>query len=103
MAVKLGASFGAEVTMLSSSPSKEADAKRLGAHHFELTSDPNVFKKLAKSFHFIIDTVSARHDVEPYLSTLKTHGYRGSVSFRSAGVSPVLGSAVSRKLRTWCI
>jgi len=74
MAVKLGASFGAEVTMLSSSPSKEADAKRLGAHHFALTSESDVFKKLSKSFDFIIDTVSAPHDVEAYLSTLKTDG-----------------------------
>jgi alcohol dehydrogenase (NADP+) len=74
MAVKLGASLGAEVTMLSSSPSKEADAKRLGAHHFALTSGPNVFQKLAKSFDFIIDTVSAPHDVEPYLGTLRTDG-----------------------------
>ena len=47
MAVKLGASFGAEVTVLSTSPEKEKDARRLGAHKFALTSDAAQVKKLA--------------------------------------------------------
>jgi alcohol dehydrogenase (NADP+) len=46
MAVKFASAFRAEVTMLNGSPSKEADTKRLGAHHFALTSDPAVMKKL---------------------------------------------------------
>src|SRR6202047_5394281 len=74
MAVKLAASFGAEVTMLSTSASKEADAKRLGAHHFALTSKPDVLKQLSMHFDFILDTVSAPHDYEAYLNTLKTDG-----------------------------
>jgi uncharacterized zinc-type alcohol dehydrogenase-like protein len=74
MAVKFAASFGAEVTMLSTSPSKEADAKRLGAHHFALTSDPAVLNKLNRHFDFIIDTVSAPHDYATTLSLLKTDG-----------------------------
>lgn len=74
MAVKLASSFGAEVTMLSTSPSKEADAKRLGAERFVLTTGPEAFSKLAKSFDVIIDTVSAQHDLEPYFATLKTDG-----------------------------
>ena len=74
MAVKLASSFGAEVTMFSTSPSKEADAKRLGAERFVLTTDPEAFNKLAKSFDVIIDTVSAQHDLEPYFTTLKTDG-----------------------------
>ena len=74
MAVKLASSFGAEVTMLSTSASKEADAKRLGAERFVLTTDPEAFNKLAKSFDVIIDTVSAQHDLEPYFATLKTDG-----------------------------
>jgi uncharacterized zinc-type alcohol dehydrogenase-like protein len=74
MAVKLASSFGAEVTMLSTSASKEADAKRLGAERFVLTKDPEAFSKLAKTFDVIIDTVSAQHDLEPYFSTLKTDG-----------------------------
>src|SRR5690606_28316587 len=59
MAVKFAASFGAEVTMLSSSPSKEADAKKLGAHHFVLTSDKDRMKSLNKQFDYILNTVSA--------------------------------------------
>ncbi len=74
MGVKIAASFGAEVTMLSTSASKEADAKRLGAHHFALTSKPDVLKKLSNHFDFILDTVSAAHDYQAYLNTLKTDG-----------------------------
>ena len=74
MGVKLAAAFGAEVTMLSTSPSKEADARRLGAHRFALTSDPDVFEQYSKYFDFILDTVSAPHDLEKYLGTLKTDG-----------------------------
>jgi alcohol dehydrogenase (NADP+) len=74
MGVKLASAFGAEVTMLSTSASKEADAKRLGAHHFALTSKPDVLKQLSNHFDFILDTVSAPHDYEAYLNTLKTDG-----------------------------
>jgi uncharacterized zinc-type alcohol dehydrogenase-like protein len=74
MAVKFAVSFGAEVTMLSTSPSKEADAKRLGAHKFALTKDPEQLKGLANYFDFIIDTVSAEHDYNMYLSMLNTNG-----------------------------
>jgi uncharacterized zinc-type alcohol dehydrogenase-like protein len=74
MAVKFAASFGAEVTMLSSSPSKQADAERLGAHHFALTSDPETMKSLTMKFDFIINTVSAPHDYNTYLQLLKSDG-----------------------------
>lgn len=74
MAVKLAVSFGAEVTMLSTSAGKEADAKRLGAHRFALTKDPEQLKDLANYFDFIIDTVSADHDYNMYLSMLNTNG-----------------------------
>jgi len=74
MGVKLAVSFGAEVTMLSHSPSKEADAKRLGAHNFVLTKDENQVKKMAGYFDFILDTVSAEHDYNMYLNMLRTSG-----------------------------
>jgi uncharacterized zinc-type alcohol dehydrogenase-like protein len=74
MAVKLAASFGAEVTMLSTSPSKEADAKRLGAHKFALTKNEAQLKSLSNYFNFIIDTVSAPHDYNTYLQMLDTDG-----------------------------
>jgi alcohol dehydrogenase (NADP+) len=74
MAVKFGASFGAEVTMLSTSPEKEKDARRLGAHKFALTSDSAQLEKLAGYFDFIIDCVSAKHDYNLYLHLLATDG-----------------------------
>ncbi len=74
MAVKFAAAFGAEVTMLSTSPSKEEDARRLGAHNFVLTSDAEQLKSVRGTFNFIIDTVSAPHDYNMYLGLLKTNG-----------------------------
>lgn len=74
MGVKFGVAFGAEVTVLSTSPSKEAAAKALGAHKFVVTSNPDEVAAVAGSFDFILDTVSAPHDVNLYLSLLKTNG-----------------------------
>ncbi len=74
MAVKFAVSFGAEVSMLSTSPSKEEDAKRLGAHHFVLTTDSEQVNAVKGSFDFILDTVSAPHDYNLYLSLLATNG-----------------------------
>ena len=74
MGVKLAVSFGAEVTMLSHSASKEKDAKRLGAHKFILTSDAKQAKSVNNYFDFILDTVSAEHDYNLYLNMLKTNG-----------------------------
>jgi alcohol dehydrogenase (NADP+) len=74
MAVKLAASLGAEVTMLSTSRAKEADARRLGAHGFALTSDPATFRKLAGHFDLIIDTISAPHDYDAHLGMLGVDG-----------------------------
>ena len=74
MAVKLAASMGAEVTMLSTSRSKEADARRLGAHAFEPTNDEATFKKLAGRFDLLIDTISAAHDYNKHLFLLRPHG-----------------------------
>jgi uncharacterized zinc-type alcohol dehydrogenase-like protein len=74
MAVKLAASMGAEVTMLSTSPSKEADARRLGARHFALTRDEGTFDRLANHFDLILDTISAPHDYNRYLGMLAVDG-----------------------------
>lgn len=74
MGVKLAVAMGAEVTMLSHSPSKEKDAKRLGAHQFVLTSDAEQAKKVTGYFDFILDTVSAEHDYNFYLGLLRTNG-----------------------------
>jgi uncharacterized zinc-type alcohol dehydrogenase-like protein len=74
MGVKFGVAFGAEVTVLSTSAKKEEDAKKLGAHHFVVTSDPEQMKTVAGTFDFILDTVSADHDLNVYLGLLKTNG-----------------------------
>lgn len=74
MAVKLASSMGAEVTVLSRSKGKEKDAERLGAHHFEITTDKSTMERLAGNFDFIIDTVSAEHDYNQYLTLLRTNG-----------------------------
>src|ERR1700754_2458698 len=74
MGVKFGVAFGAEVTVLSTSPAKEEDAKKLGAHHFVVTTDPEQLKAAKGTFDFILDTVSAPHDFNMYLSLLRTDG-----------------------------
>jgi uncharacterized zinc-type alcohol dehydrogenase-like protein len=74
LAVKLAASLGAEVTMLSTSRAKEADARRLGAHAFAATRDEATFTRLARSFDLIVDTISAEHDYDAYLRLLRPYG-----------------------------
>lgn len=74
MPVKFGVAFGAEVTVLSTSPKKEADARKLGAHNFVVTTDEAQVKAARDTFDFILDTVSAEHDFNMYLSLLKTDG-----------------------------
>ena len=74
MAVKLAAAFGAEVTMLSHSPSKQKDAEKLGAKDFLLTTDADKVAQAAGRFDFILDTVSAEHDYNLYLGLLKRDG-----------------------------
>ena len=84
MGVKLAASFGAEVTVLSHSPSKAADAKRLGAHDFVLTSGTEALGPLAGRFDIILDTVSAEHDVNGYINCLRRDG-----TLIMVGASPI--------------
>ena len=74
MAVKIAHAMGAHVTVLSHSAGKEADALRLGADAFIVTGEPEVFEKHANTFDFILDTVSAQHDLGPYLGLLRTDG-----------------------------
>jgi uncharacterized zinc-type alcohol dehydrogenase-like protein len=74
MGVKLAASFGAEVTVFSRSPEKEADAKKLGAHDFVLTNKAGAMDALAGRYDAILDTISAKHDLSPAVNALKLHG-----------------------------
>lgn len=74
MAVKIAKAMGAEVTVFSTSPGKEADAKKLGAKKFVMTKEASQFAAHAGALDLIIDTVSAPHDFGPYLATLKIDG-----------------------------
>ncbi|MDB5166957.1 MAG: alcohol dehydrogenase [Candidatus Saccharibacteria bacterium] len=74
MAVKIAHAMGAEVTVLSQSLSKKEDGLRLGADHYYATSDGETFKNLAGSFDLIINTVSAKLNLDDYLSLLKLDG-----------------------------
>jgi uncharacterized zinc-type alcohol dehydrogenase-like protein len=74
MAVKIGTALGAHVTVLSHSDKKQADAKRLGAQAYYSTAKPETLAQLTKQFDFILDTVSAPHDLNAYLELLKTDG-----------------------------
>ena len=74
MAVKLAHALGAEVTVLSQSLKKREDGLRLGADHFHATGDPATFETLAGSFDLIVNTVSARIDLDAYLWLLAVDG-----------------------------
>jgi uncharacterized zinc-type alcohol dehydrogenase-like protein len=74
MAVKFAIAFGAEVTVLSTSPHKEADAKKLGAHHFLLTTDENQMASYKRYFNVLLDAVSANHNYTKYLDMLDIDG-----------------------------
>ncbi len=74
MGLKFAASFGAEVSLISSSSSKETDARRLGAHNFVLSSDKAIMKKFDSYFDVLLNTVSANHSYSTYLRLLGLNG-----------------------------
>ena len=74
MGVKFAVSFGAEVTVISTSPSKEADAKKLGATHFLVSTDKEAMLKYSSYFDVILDAISANHDYTSYLNLLGIDG-----------------------------
>ena len=74
MAIKFAVAFGAEVTVLSTSPGKKEDALKLGAHNFVVTTDEEQVKTVASQFNFILDTLSANHDYAMYVGMLKVDG-----------------------------
>ena len=74
MAVKFAVAMGAEVTMISRSAKKEQDAKKLGAHHFILSTDETAMKNHESHFDVIVDAISGNHDYESYLKLLGVNG-----------------------------
>jgi uncharacterized zinc-type alcohol dehydrogenase-like protein len=79
MAVKIAHAMGAEVTVLSQTLSKQKDGLRLGADHYYATSDATTFEKLANTFDLIVNSVSAKIDINAYLSLLRLGGTLVSV------------------------
>ncbi len=74
MGVKFAHAFGAHVVLFTTSPNKKADALRLGADEVVVSRNAEEMQKHAGSFNFILDAVSADHDVNSYLSLLKRDG-----------------------------
>lgn len=71
MGVKLASAMGAHVVMITTSPSKAVDAKKLGAAEVLISKDTDAMMKAANSFDLIIDTIPVGHDLNPYVNLLK--------------------------------
>jgi len=97
MAVKLAASMGAEVTALSGSPAKEPSARQLGASHFALTSNAKGLSSLSGRFDFILDTVSAPHNIDRILELLRPDGTMALVGVSPKPLEFGAGSLVMRR------
>ncbi|MET0379319.1 MAG: NAD(P)-dependent alcohol dehydrogenase [Spongiibacteraceae bacterium] len=74
MAVKLAAALGAEVTMVTTSPSKGEDARKLGASHVLLSTDQAAMTAATSRFDFVLNTIPVAHNVNPYLMLLGRKG-----------------------------
>ena len=74
MGVKLAKAMGAHVVVFTTSQSKVEDALRLGADEVALSKDDSAMKAHLNSFHFILDTVGAKHDINAYLTLLRRDG-----------------------------
>jgi uncharacterized zinc-type alcohol dehydrogenase-like protein len=74
MGVKIASAMGAEVTVFSTSPKKQADARRLGAKEFVVSTDPAAMNSVANRFNVILSTVSGALDLNPYLNALRRDG-----------------------------
>jgi uncharacterized zinc-type alcohol dehydrogenase-like protein len=74
LGLQFAKAFGAEVTALSTSTDKEAEAKEMGADHFVNTRDMGALKKIAGSFDFVLSTVSADQDWQSLVNSLRPKG-----------------------------
>jgi uncharacterized zinc-type alcohol dehydrogenase-like protein len=74
MGVKFAHAFGAQVVVFTTSPDKKEDALRLGADEVVVSRNTDEMEKHANSFDFILDTVSADHDIQAYLNLLRRDG-----------------------------
>ena len=95
MGLKIAKAMGAEVTLISHSPNKEEDAKRLGADHFLLSTDKGAWRAARYSFDFILNTVSVNINVDRYMGLLGLHGVMCMVGVPTEPLSVQTGSIVS--------
>ena len=86
MGVKFARALGAHVVVFTTSPGKKEDALRLGAHEIVVSRNADEMKKHAGSFDFILDTVSAEHDINAYLNLLRRDG---NITLVGAPVKPL--------------
>lgn len=92
MGVKFARAFGAHVVVFTTSPDKKEDALRLGADEVVISRNADEMQKHAGSFDFILDTVSAKHDINAYLNLLRLDG---NITLVGAPENPLEVSAFS--------
>jgi uncharacterized zinc-type alcohol dehydrogenase-like protein len=118
MGVKFAHALGAQVVVFTTSPKKKDDALRLGADEVVISSDANQMQKHASSFDFILDAVSADHDINAYLNMLRRDGHVVMVGApekplavsvfslimgrRSLSCSPIGGIAETQEMLDFC-
>ena len=94
MALKFARSFGAHVVQFTTSPGKAEDAKRLGAHEVVISKDPDAMNAHAGSLDFILDTVSAPHDVNVFLGLLRLDSHLVMVGLPTEPVAVPAGTLI---------
>lgn len=99
MGVKIAAAMGAEVTLISHSPGKEEDGRRLGATHFVLSSDADAMKAASQSLDLIINTASAVTELDPYLALLTLDGTMVTVGLPDKPLSISTFSLIAARRR----
>ena len=96
MGVKFAHALGAHTVVFTTSPSKKEDALRLGADEVVISKDANEMQKHAGSFDFILDAVSADHDINAYINLLARDG---NMTLVGAPEKPLAGGCVRADLR----
>jgi uncharacterized zinc-type alcohol dehydrogenase-like protein len=97
LAVKLAVALGAHTSVISRSADKTDDARRLGAHDFLVSSDPDQMAAARDRFDVVIDTISAAHDVGPYLRLVAMDGTLSQVGHLGPVTVQTLDLLVGRK------
>ncbi len=97
MGVKFANAFGAHVVLFTTSPKKKEDGLRLGAHEVVVSKNDAEMQKHAGSFDFILDTVSAEHNVNAYLDLIKLNGTLTMVGASPTPLPLAVGSLLFRR------